>query len=161
MTIGETARHEIVLADGAEVRSVVEQVSHHPPVTAFHSEGDGWSIYGHFRPRPRLVGMHVDVDITGKRFFRVPIRTAAAADDDAYPREASSGSTATSSRRPRTSPPHETYESTFVGFEWHFMPSLYTQMSSTEPWTVHCAETVGSAPGAQLGASGGSSSFDG
>ena len=57
----------------------MEQVSHHPPVTAFHSQGDGWSIYGHFEPRPKLVGMHVEVDIKGKRFFRVPVHAGGAA----------------------------------------------------------------------------------
>ena len=34
--LGETARHELHLANGVEIRSVLEQVTHHPPVTAFH-----------------------------------------------------------------------------------------------------------------------------
>jgi hypothetical protein len=34
--LGETARHELHLANGVEIRSVSEQVTHHPPVTAFH-----------------------------------------------------------------------------------------------------------------------------
>jgi len=34
--LGETARHELHLSNGVEIRSVLEQVTHHPPVTAFH-----------------------------------------------------------------------------------------------------------------------------
>ena len=35
--LGETARHELGFVYGGSVVSVLEQVSHHPPVTAFHS----------------------------------------------------------------------------------------------------------------------------
>ena len=35
--LGETARHELGFVHGGSVASVLEQVSHHPPVTAFHS----------------------------------------------------------------------------------------------------------------------------
>ena len=149
--LGETARHDITLSDGTEVRSVVEQVSHHPPVTAFHSAGDGWAIYGHFQPRPKLVGMHVEVEIFGKRFFRLPIQaappgihnrsgsTTAAEIDRCQGEGAAAVSKDEDTRHEMRS--DEVYESTFVGFEWHFMPRMYTQMSTIEPWTVRCDAT--------------------
>ena len=135
--LGETARHEIVLADGVEVVSVVEQVSHHPPVTAFHTEGDGWAIYGHFSPRPRLVGLHVEVDIEGKRFFRVPVHAASSAAGAVVVND--SATSAFDRDDARWS--WEVYESSFVGFEWHFLPAMYTQLKSTKPWIVRCAQT--------------------
>ena len=82
--LGETARHELGFVYGGSVVSVLEQVSHHPPVTAFHStyrapiesardalveesgaqqknkrvasKSDGFAAFGHFRPRPSLRG---------------------------------------------------------------------------------------------------------
>lgn len=60
----------------------------------------------------------------GKRVFRVrvpPARAhAAAAMDD---------------------PVYETYDTTMVGFEWHFVPRMYVQMESKAPFVVRCRES--------------------
>ena len=54
--LGETSRTDVMLTGGTTVRKLSEQVSHHPPVSAFHCEAEGWSMYGHFQPIPRLSG---------------------------------------------------------------------------------------------------------
>ena len=62
--LGETARRALLaFVDGDEVRSTLEQVSHHPPITAFDSRGDGFAVFGHFRATPRLAGFRVEVDL--------------------------------------------------------------------------------------------------
>ena len=68
--LGETARHVLAFVDGDEVRSTLEQVSHHPPITAFDSRGDGFAVAGHFRATPRLAGFRVEVDLAGVRLRR-------------------------------------------------------------------------------------------
>ena len=69
--LGETATRVLAFADGDEVRSALEQVSHHPPITAFDSRGDGFAVFGHFRATPRLAGFRVEVDLAGVRYFVV------------------------------------------------------------------------------------------
>ena len=55
--LGETARHELQLVGGCKVKSVIEQVSHHPPITAFHCDGDGdWVISWIFPAEASVVG---------------------------------------------------------------------------------------------------------
>ena len=60
----------------------------------------------------------------GKRVFRVrvpPARAHAAAEMD--------------------DPVYETYDTTMVGFEWHFVPRMYVQMESKAPFVVRCRES--------------------
>ena len=40
---------------------VSEQVSHHPPVSAFHVEGEGYSVTGSVLPKLRFWGKTVEV----------------------------------------------------------------------------------------------------
>lgn len=112
--LGETARHELQLVGGCKVKSVIEQVSHHPPITAFHCDGDGdWVIRGYFQPRPRLLGVHaVEVEMLGRRMWEVG------------PRD----------RR-------EIYESDYCGFLWKFLPRMKTSLS-TQTWFVECKQTM-------------------
>ena len=109
--LGETARHELRLVGGCRVRSIIEQVSHHPPVSAFHCVGDGWTVRGHFQPQPRLRGMGgVEVDMLGRRIWE-------------------------------TGPPNRRgmYVSDFVGFVWKFLPRMKTKIAGT--WSVSCRQT--------------------
>jgi hypothetical protein len=42
--LGETARTDVVFTGGGSVRKIFEQVSHHPPVSAFHCEAEGGGL---------------------------------------------------------------------------------------------------------------------
>ena len=112
--LGETARHELQLVGGCKVKSVIEQVSHHPPITAFHCDGDGdWVIRGYFQPRPRLLGVHaVEVEMLGRRMWEVGPRDRL-----------------------------EIYESDYCGFVWKFLPRMKTKIAP-QTWFVECKQTM-------------------
>jgi len=44
LVLGETARTDVVFTGGGSVRKIFEQVSHHPPVSAFHCEAEGGGL---------------------------------------------------------------------------------------------------------------------
>lgn len=152
--LGETARHELRFVDGSSVASVLEQVSHHPPVTAFHSKhrrgdvgdnvGDdggetncGFAAFGHFRPRPSLRGFpfagKVHIDIEGTRTFRVFVherdsRTLGAG--SSLGENGGDGDVVV-----------EDYVSNYVGFEWLFFPAPRARTRAGETHVVRCART--------------------
>lgn len=129
--LGETARHVLAFVDGDEVRSTLEQVSHHPPITAFDSRGDGFAVAGHFRATPRLAGFRVEVDLAGVRYFVVDV-----------PSDETTVGQNTVGQHPRvTETETETYASDYVGFEWHFLPRMRTCMSASKPYRVVCEST--------------------
>lgn len=152
--LGETARHELRFVDGSSVASVLEQVSHHPPVTAFHSKhrrgdvgdnvGDdggettgGFAAFGHFRPRPSLRGFpfagKVHIDIEGTRTFRV------------FVHERDSRTLGAGSSRGENGGDGdvvvEDYVSNYVGFEWLFFPAPRARTRPGETHVVRCART--------------------
>lgn len=65
--LGETAMHSVVFDDSTNERfsAVWEQVTHHPPVSANFASGAGISVSGEVRPRPHLVGAHIEVALEG------------------------------------------------------------------------------------------------
>ena len=139
--LGETARHELEFIGGGSVTSVLEQVSHHPPITAFHSTfrdeaigaKDGFAAFGHFRPRPSLRGFpfagKVRVDIEGTRTFRVPV-------------EATSGGRGGRDGRERDDAgAFEDYVTNYVGFEWLFFPAPRARTRAGETHVVRCDAT--------------------
>ena len=133
--LGETARHVLAFVDGDEVRATLEQVSHHPPITAFDSRGDGFAVAGHFRATPRLAGFRVEVDLAGVRYFVVDV-----------PSDETTVGQNTVGQHPRvteteTETETETYASDYVGFEWHFLPRMRTCMSASKPYRVVCEST--------------------
>ena len=128
--LGETARHVLAFVDGDEVRSTLEQVSHHPPITAFDSRGDGFAIAGHFRATPRLAGFRVEVDLAGVRYFVVDV-----------PSDETTVAHDTGTVGVRAHVTTETYASDYVGFEWHFLPRMRTCMSASKPYRVVCEST--------------------
>ena len=58
--LGETFEYEI---DGIKVLS--EQVSHHPPITAFHVESSDFVCWGHLLFKTKLTGLALDVTPEG------------------------------------------------------------------------------------------------
>lgn len=153
--LGETARHVLAFADGDAVRSTLEQVSHHPPITAFDSRGDGFTVAGHFRATPRLAGFRVEVDLTGVRYFHVRVDSSeedgstgaerAGVDVASDEQNTTVGhKNATVGQQKKTTPvgprnaAAETYASDYVGFEWHFLPRMRTCMKTSKPYRVVC-----------------------
>lgn len=67
--LGET--YELIRPDMG-FKFVGEQVSHHPPVTAFHAEGDGYEFHGSISPSLSFWGKSVDV--TPKGYLNVDIK---------------------------------------------------------------------------------------
>ncbi|XP_072402131.1 oxysterol-binding protein-related protein 1 [Diabrotica undecimpunctata] len=49
----------------AEFKMVCEQVSHHPPVSAFHAEGEGWVFHGSIHPKLSFWGKNVEIQPQG------------------------------------------------------------------------------------------------
>lgn len=151
--LGETARHTIRFNDGASVTSVLEQVSHHPPITAFHSEhrfGDGgrdatettiggFAAFGHFRPRPSLRGFpfagKVHIDIEGTRTFRVVVNDGC----DSHKHGAGSSRGGEGGRVNDVF--FEDYVVNYVGFEWLFFPAPRARTRAGETHVVRCART--------------------
>ena len=60
--LGET--YEYVRPDMG-FRLVAEQVSHHPPVSAFHAEGKGYTFQGTIQPQVKFSGFTVDISPMG------------------------------------------------------------------------------------------------
>ncbi|VDD93185.1 unnamed protein product [Enterobius vermicularis] len=52
-------------------RFIAEQVSHHPPVSAFHSEGAHFEFSGTVSPRLRFWGVSIEVKTGGSFFLRL------------------------------------------------------------------------------------------
>ncbi|CAG9759335.1 unnamed protein product [Ceutorhynchus assimilis] len=48
-----------------EFRIVCEQVSHHPPVSAFHAESDDWTFHGSIHPKLKFWGKSVEIQPKG------------------------------------------------------------------------------------------------
>ena len=44
---------------------VGEQVSHHPPVSAFHAEGQRWVVHGAVQPRLKFWGKSIEIEPRG------------------------------------------------------------------------------------------------
>jgi hypothetical protein len=65
----------------------------------------------------------VEIDVLGKRVFRVRVPRRPAEETDDRP------------------PVYETYDTTMVGFEWHFVPRMYAQMASKAPFVARCRES--------------------
>uniref|UniRef100_A0AC34QJU0 Oxysterol-binding protein n=1 Tax=Panagrolaimus sp. JU765 TaxID=591449 RepID=A0AC34QJU0_9BILA len=61
--LGET--YECDRTDDLGWRSVAEQVSHHPPASAHHAEGHGWTMYQDFCLTSRFRGKYLSVTPTG------------------------------------------------------------------------------------------------
>lgn len=140
--LGETARHELQFTDGSSVKSILEQTSHHPPITAFFSQhsDESFSVVGHFCPRPKLKKLgRVDVDIEGVRVFevRVDAESKSTQVDAATSTPGSSGLT----KCPYEKYSYEKYVSNFVGFEWHFFPTMRAKVQTGMPHFIRCTET--------------------
>jgi|APGre2960657444_1045066.scaffolds.fasta_scaffold18215_2 hypothetical protein len=113
--LGETSRimHCLGACGSAPITGVCEQVSHHPPVTAFAS----WdaelrvSYTGWVDIAPRFMGTHIRVPFTGHRQLQLHGAPGAG----------------------------ETYAASIPGMEWHFLPSVRAQYAGT--WHLWCSET--------------------
>ena len=62
--LGETFEYEI---DG--IRMLVEQVSHHPPISAFHVESEDFISWGHIKLKSKLQTTGLDVTTQGSLFI--------------------------------------------------------------------------------------------
>lgn len=62
--LGETFEYEI---DG--IRMLVEQVSHHPPISAFHVESEDFVSWGHIKLKSKLQTTGLDVTTQGSLFI--------------------------------------------------------------------------------------------
>ena len=137
---------------GSATRTVLEQVSHHPPVTAFAVVGDGFAIEGHFQATPRLVGVRrVEVVMRGRRSFTLayPELAAAAAVrardvsetnvdvSETNVAEENINSETVSKTRVAT----ETWESDYVGFEWLFFPRMKSKIANGQTLVATCASS--------------------
>lgn len=63
--LGETAIHSVVFPN-ERFESVWEQVSHHPPISAHCTRGSNVRVEGELRPKPHLVGAHIEVELEGE-----------------------------------------------------------------------------------------------
>jgi len=113
--LGEVSRALQCAGPGAPITSVCEQVSHHPPVTAFACwdpelqwEYDGWTDIS-----PRFMGTYIRVPFTGHR--ALTIRSAGEPQGQ------------------------ETYNATIPAMEWHLFPSVRALYSGT--WHLWCPES--------------------
>ncbi|OUC42728.1 putative Oxysterol-binding protein [Trichinella nativa] len=57
--LGET--YELDHSNTTGFRICCEQVSHHPPISAFHVEGDGFKFYGSIHPKIKLKGQGLEI----------------------------------------------------------------------------------------------------
>ena len=51
---------------------VCEQVSHHPPVSAFHAEGDRYRFHGSVHPKLKFLGRSVEISPRGTLAVELP-----------------------------------------------------------------------------------------
>jgi hypothetical protein len=120
--------------DGSSVNSVLEQTSHHPPITAFRCEHDAgaFTVTGHFRPKPKLsrIGV-VDVDIEGVRVFEVRVDATSSINSNSN----------VNSNHVNSNHVMEQYVSNFVGFEWHFFPAMRAKIQTQVAHFVKCDTT--------------------
>ncbi|KRY31380.1 oxysterol-binding protein-related protein 1 [Trichinella spiralis] len=58
-------------------RICCEQVSHHPPISAFHVEGDGFKFYGSIHPKIKLKGQGLEIVPKGKMMFTCGLMSTA------------------------------------------------------------------------------------
>lgn len=61
----ETFEYEYELDDGSKVRSISQQVSHHPPITAMSSESDSFTYNGSVNPKIKFWGRSVEIQPDG------------------------------------------------------------------------------------------------
>lgn len=61
----ETYEYEHELADGTHVRSVAQQVSHHPPITAVCCDSDNFDFNGVINPKIKFWGRSIEVSHDG------------------------------------------------------------------------------------------------
>jgi len=59
--LGETFEYET-----KDFRLISEQVSHHPPISAFHVENDEYMVWGHIKFKSKLTGISLDITTDGK-----------------------------------------------------------------------------------------------
>ena len=136
---------------GSATRTVLEQVSHHPPVTAFAVVGDGFAIEGHFQATPRLVGVRrVEVVMRGRRSFTLayPELAAAAAvrardvsETNVDVSETNVADENTTETVSKTRVATETWESDYVGFEWLFFPRMKSKIANGQTLVATCASS--------------------
>lgn len=48
-----------------EFRIICEQVSHHPPVSAFHADNSTWVFHGSIHPKLKFWGKNVEIQPKG------------------------------------------------------------------------------------------------
>ena len=53
-------------------RMVCEQVSHHPPVSAFHAEGDQFRFHGSVHPKLKFLGRSLEISPRGTLAVELP-----------------------------------------------------------------------------------------
>ena len=58
--LGETFEYET-----PDFRLISEQVSHHPPISAFHAENENYMVWGHIRFKSKLSGVSLDITTEG------------------------------------------------------------------------------------------------
>jgi hypothetical protein len=136
---------------GSATRTVLEQVSHHPPVTAFAVVGDGFAIEGHFQATPRLVGVRrVEVVMRGRRSFTLAYpelaATAAARARDVSETNVDVSETNVADENisetvSGTRVATETWESDYVGFEWLFFPRMKSKIANGQTLVATCASS--------------------
>lgn len=60
-------------------RVICEQVSHHPPISAFHAENDVFCFHGSIYPKPKLWGKNIEIQPEGivtaelKKYVSAPV----------------------------------------------------------------------------------------
>ena len=64
--LGETFEYEL---DG--IRMLTEQVSHHPPISAFHVEGEDFVAWGHIKLKSKLQTTGLDVTTQGFEYLDI------------------------------------------------------------------------------------------
>lgn len=62
----ETYEFDYELEDGSHVKSIAQQVSHHPPITAAYSESDNFIYNGSVNPKIKFWGRSVEVQPDGQ-----------------------------------------------------------------------------------------------
>lgn len=58
--LGETFEYE-----SGDFRLISEQVSHHPPISAFHGENEDYMVWGHILFKSKLSGISLDITTEG------------------------------------------------------------------------------------------------
>lgn len=66
--LGETFEYE---SEELGVKIVCEQVSHHPPVSAFHAESDHFQIYGSIYPKLKFWGKSIEIKPEGTTILKL------------------------------------------------------------------------------------------